>query len=75
MTPADGKRRLTTMVSTMDKLLALLIDHPHAVLESGVVIPCGLLAILEVDDDENIRTSHPWVDSRGFQGTLRALTD
>jgi hypothetical protein len=30
----------------MDKLALLLLDHPSAVLESGVVIPCAMRDLL-----------------------------
>ena len=57
MTPASDKRRLMDVVKPMDKLYALLLANPRAVIESGVMIPCALRGALEIEDDESIRTT------------------
>lgn len=51
------KRRLMDVVTPMDKLFDMLATNPRAVIESGVVIPCALRGMLEIEDDESIRTS------------------
>lgn len=40
------------MVNHMEKFALLLLEHPSAVIESGVVIPCALrdLAAMALDD-------------------------
>jgi hypothetical protein len=43
--------------TTMDKLFDMLATNPRAVIDSGVVIPCALRGMLEIEDDENIKTT------------------
>lgn len=56
----------------MEKLTTLLLDHPSAVLKSGVVIPCSLLDLLGVSlDDANglpLRASGPVANKAGHNG-------
>lgn len=37
-------------------MIKLLLEHPRALIESGVVIPCALRGLLDCDDDEALRT-------------------
>lgn len=49
------------LITAMDKLAALLLANPRAVLESGVPVPCGLRFLLDADDDETVIAPASWL--------------
>lgn len=46
------------LTNAMSKLFILLLEHPERARELPFV-PCGVLAALAIDDDENMRCEQP----------------
>jgi len=59
------------MLITMETLFTLLLEHPRAVMESGVAIPCALHGLIEREDDEAIRIIPRWAPVEALRPTTR----